>query len=204
MTSILFQLAIAGALSASLVEAEPTFSVLGLSDPGDRIHELLAQPGSPSDLEVETPAVEVAGIEVDGRLDDEAWEHAALLDGFTQFSPIEGSEATQDTKILVLVDAEAIYFAVKAFDESPASIRATLTDRDSYTYTDDYVRFILDTFDDQRRAYVFTVNPYGVQHDGLWNEIGGSTGRRGRGMFSPIDDNPDFLWESDAEITQWG
>ncbi len=67
MTSILFQLAIAGALSASLVEAEPTFSVLGLSDPGDRIHELLAQPGSPSDLEVETPAVEVAGAPAVGR-----------------------------------------------------------------------------------------------------------------------------------------
>ena len=204
MTSILFQLAIAGALSASSVEKEPTYSVLALPGPGDRIHESWAQPGSPSDLEVETPAVEDAGIKVDGRLDDEAWEHAVLLDGFTQFSPIEGSEATQDTHILVLVDAEAIYFAVKAFDESPALIRATLTDRDSYTYTDDYVRFILDTFDDQRRAYVFTVNPYGVQHDGLWNEIGGGTGRRGRGMFSPIDDNPDFLWESDAELTPWG
>ncbi|MDX1647484.1 MAG: DUF5916 domain-containing protein, partial [Longimicrobiales bacterium] len=49
-----------------------------------------------------------------------------------------------------------------------------------------------------------TVNPFGVQHDGLWNETGGGAGRRGRGMFSPIDDSPDFIWESDARVTDWG
>ena len=38
----------------------------------------------------------------------------------------------------------------------------------------------LDTFDDQRRAYVFTVNPLGVQHDGLWNDSGGGTGQWSR------------------------
>ena len=204
MTSALFQLVVVGALSASPVEVQPPLSGLGLVDVGDRLVEFVRYSGSRAELEVDTPAVEFAGISVDGRLDDAAWEHAALLEGFTQFSPIEGSEATQRTEILVLVDADAIYFAVRAFEENPNGIRATLTERDSYTYTDDYVRFILDTFDDQRRAYVFTINPYGVQHDGLWNETGGSTGRRGRGMFSPIDDSPDFLWESDAEITRWG
>ncbi|MDX1494454.1 MAG: DUF5916 domain-containing protein, partial [Longimicrobiales bacterium] len=47
-------------------------------------------------------------------------------------------------------------------------------------------------------------NPYGVQHDGLWNETGGGTGRRGRGMFTPIDDSPDFIWESAARMTDEG
>ncbi len=156
------------------------------------------------DTEVTTPSVPSADITIDGEIVDLSWEHAALLDGFTQFNPVEGSPATQRTEVLVLVDDDALYFAVRAFDDDPAGIRATLSERDSFGFSDDYVRFILDTFDDQRRAYVFTVNPFGVQHDGLWNETGGGTGRRGRGMFSPIDDSPDFIWDSDARITPDG
>lgn len=151
-----------------------------------------------------TPSVPSADIQIDGNIVDLSWEQAALLDGFTQFNPVEGSAASQRTEILVLVDDDALYFAVRAYDDDPEGIRATLSERDSFGFSDDYVRFILDTFDDQRRAYVFTVNPYGVQHDGLWNETGGGTGRRGRGMFSPIDDSPDFIWESDARITEDG
>ncbi len=160
--------------------------------------------GLARDVEVTTPSVPSADITIDGRIVDLSWEQAALLDGFTQFNPVEGSPASQITEVLVLVDDDALYFAIRAYDDEPDGIRATLSERDSFGFSDDYVRFILDTFDDQRRAYVFTVNPYGVQHDGLWNETGGGTGRRGRGMFSPIDDSPDFIWESDARVTAEG
>jgi len=166
--------------------------------------EVVRYNGSAAEIEIATPAVASADIDIDGRLDDAAWEQAALLEGFTQFNPIEGSPASQRTEVLVLVDENAIYFAVRAYDDAPDEIRATLSERDSFTRSDDYIRFILDTFDDQRRAYVFTVNPLGVQHDGLWNETGGGSGRRGGGMFSPIDNNPDFLWDSDAHVTEWG
>lgn len=205
MIPALFQIAaVAGAVSlgsgADVAPAPHT----SLIDLGERLSAVARYDGTRAEIEVQTPSVEDAGIEIDGRLDDVAWEQAALLEGFTQFRPIEGSAATQRTEVLVLVDDDAIYFAVKAFDDDASQVRATLSERDGFGFTDDYVRFILDTFDDQRRAYVFTVNPYGVQHDGLWNETGGSTGQRGRGMFSPIDDNPDFLWDSDAEMADWG
>jgi len=160
--------------------------------------------GSAAEVDVATPAIANARIDVNGRIDEPAWQQAALLDGFTQFDPIEGSPASQTTEVLVFVDSDAIYLAVRAYDTNPEQIRATLSERDSFGFSDDYVRFILDTFNDQRRAYVFTVNPLGVQHDGLWNESGGGTGMRGHGMFSPIDDAPDFLWDSDARITDWG
>jgi len=204
MIPALFQLAVAGAATFGAADAEPRPTPVGVVELGERLTEVVRYDGTRAEIEIETPAVASAEIDVDGRLDDAAWGQAALLEGFTQFRPIEGSAATQRTEVLVLVDDDAIYFAVKAFDDDPTGIRATLTERDGFGFTDDYVRFILDTFDDQRRGYVFTINPFGVQHDGLWNETGGSTGRRGRGMFSPIDDNPDFLWDSDAEITDWG
>jgi hypothetical protein len=160
--------------------------------------EAKAYDGSAGDLSVPTPAVERARISV-----DVSWQSAALLHSFTQYEPVEGTPASQRTEVLVLVDAEAIYFGIRAFDDDPTGIRATLAERDGFGRSDDFVRLVLDTFDDQRRAYVFTVNPLGVQHDGVWNE-GGSAGRRGGGFGSPIDDNPDFIWESDATISEEG
>lgn len=195
---LFFQLAAAAALTVPTAGPD-TIRVAGPANEGASYN------GAAADIEVATPRLLDAAIDIDGRIDDAAWSRAATLDGFTQFKPVEGSEASQRTEVLVFVDDDAIYFAVKAFDSEPDKIRATLSERDAYTFSDDYVRFILDTFDDQRRAYVFTINPLGVQHDGLWNETGGGSGRRGRGNFgSPIDENPDFLWDSDAHITETG
>lgn len=158
--------------------------------------------GAEGDLLVPVPSLADAGIRIDGAADEAAWDRASVLTSFTQYEPVEGVLAAQPTEVMVLLDASAIYFAIRAFDDTPGGIRATLGERDSFTRSDDYVRIVLDTFDDQRRAYVFSVNPLGVQHDGIWNE-GGSSGRRG-GFGPPVDDNPDFLWESDAQIAEWG
>ncbi len=157
-----------------------------------------AYEGSGGELSVATPAMADAGIQVDGRLNDQAWQHAALLESFTQYDPVEGVPASQKTEVLVLVDADAIYFGIRAYDDHPEGIRATMAQRDGIGRSDDYVRIILDTFHDRRRAYVFTVNPLGVQQDGIWNESGGH--HHG----DPIDHNPDFLWRSDGGIRSWG
>jgi hypothetical protein len=157
--------------------------------------------GTAGALSVSAPTVAEAHIRVDGRLDDEAWAGAALLHSFTQYDPVEGVPASQKTEVLVLVDNGAVYFGVRAFDDRSQGIRATLAERDEFDRSDDYIRFVLDTFNDQRRAYVFSVNPLGVQQDGIWNEGGGG---RMRGFGPPIDDNPDFLWQSAGVLAEWG
>ncbi|MFO8172869.1 MAG: DUF5916 domain-containing protein [Longimicrobiales bacterium] len=152
--------------------------------------------GSALNLAIPAPTAPEAEIRVDGRLDDAAWRQAAVLTAFTQFDPVEGIPASQSTEVRVLVTEEAIFFGVDARDREMGGVRATLTKRDGYGRSDDYVRFILDTFNDQRRAFVFQVNPLGVQGDGLWVE-----GSRGR---DPIDWNPDFLWESAGIVDAGG
>ena len=186
----------------AIIQLALSTALIGASDSDPS--EAKTYSGRAADTEITTPALEQARIDIDGRLDDAAWQQAALLTSFTQYKPVEGAEASQRTEVQVLVDADAIYFAIKAFDNDPSGIRATLSERDSYTFSDDYVRLILDTFDDSRKAYVFTVNPLGVQHDGIWNESGGSSGRMHGNFGSPIDNNPDFLWDSDGVITEWG
>ena len=166
-------------------------------DDGER-----AYAGAEGEIRVETVRLTTASISVDARLDEDAWSRASLLHRFTQFDPIEGVRASQETEVLVFVDDEAIYFGIRARDGDPEGIRATLTERDNVARSDDIVRIVLDTFNDQRRGYVFTVNPLGVQQDGIWLE--GGTGERGGGFRDPIDYNPDFLWESAGELTSWG
>jgi hypothetical protein len=69
-------------------------------------------------------------------------------------------------------------------------------------FGDDWIRIILDTFDDQRQGYVFYVNPLGIQTDGLWIE--GLRRREGRPSSVSIDFSPDFIWESDGHVTEQG
>ena len=156
--------------------------------------------GEARELRVATPRIAGSGIVVDGALDEPAWERAARLTDFTQYQPVEGVPASQATEVLVFITGEDLFFGILAYDSEPDQIRATLAERDNVAASDDFVRVVLDTFNDQRRAYAFTVNPLGIQQDGLWLEGGGS--RSGRA--DPVDDNQDFIWESRGQITSRG
>lgn len=158
--------------------------------------EVVEYNGSARQLDIIAPRVSNPEIRIDGRLDDAAWEDAALLTGFTQYDPVEGSRPSENTTVRMLVSDDALFFAIRADDRS-GGVRATLTERDGYGRSDDYVRVVLDTFNDRRRAYVFMVNPLGVQGDGLWVE-----GAGGRG--DPIDWSPDFLWQSSGRVDDAG
>ncbi|MGH7498919.1 MAG: DUF5916 domain-containing protein [Gemmatimonadales bacterium] len=141
-----------------------------------------------------------ASIEVDGRLDEPAWSEATRLTGFWQYQPVDGRLAEEQTEVLVWYGPEAIYFGIIAHDRDPASIRATVADRDNID-NDDHVVIDLDTFHDRRRAFFFGVNPLGVQSDGVRSE--------GAGQVSSLipggtDKNPDFTWASKGRITDEG
>ena len=169
--------------------------------------EPTAPPEKPSPLDVEIPRVESPSIRIDAHLNEPEWELAAVLTGFTQYEPVEGIPATELTEVRVFYSEEAIYFGVRAFDREPDLIMARLGERDRAAFGDDWVRILLDTFDDQRQAYVFYVNPLGLQTDGLWIEglQRGRSGGAGMGRSGvSIDYNPDFIWESDGEVTDEG
>ena len=197
------------------------FAILQLSAapaPADTVSSrpaALEYDGSAGEIQIVTPRFLNPDVRVDGRIDESIWDAAAVLTGFTQYDPSEGVPASQPTEVRVFVTDDAIYLAIKAFDSDPDGIRATMTERDQVTRSNDYVRVILDTFNDQRRAYAFSVNPFGVQQDGIWLEggSGGGHGGRGRGggggggsgfTRPPIDDNPDFIWESGGRLTDRG
>jgi Domain of unknown function (DUF5916) len=145
------------------------------------------------------PRVE-ADITVDGALTEAAWQSAARLTDFHQYEPVDGRSAEERTEILVFYSARAIHFGIIAGAKNPSTIRATLADRDNIG-SDDRVTIYLDTFDDRRRAFMFGVNPLGVQEDGVRTEGAVSAGNIFGGS---VDLNPDYLFESKGQVGKDG
>ena len=119
---------------------------------------------------------------IDGRLDDEAWRTAAAITDFVQQAPLDGAPATESTEVRIAYDSQNIYLAFHAHYTDRGLMRANRVDRDQANQ-DDLIAVYFDTFLDQQRAYVFDVNGYGVQGDGIVNTStsrrGGGRGRRG-------------------------
>jgi len=142
---------------------------------------------------------------IDGVLDEPQWQQAALLTGFSQYSPVDGVPAADSTEVLIWYSATALYIGIRAFDSSGA-VHATLATRDRI-FADDNVQMYLSTFNDGRQATFFAVNPLGVQADGALNESGGlACGMTGCGASTrqPPSLAQDFNWDSKGRITPYG
>jgi hypothetical protein len=144
----------------------------------------------PSGAEAQTPSVTVARLaarpSIDGVIGDDEWSGTPRFELSYQTQPGDNSPATESTEVRVGYDRDYLYVAIRAFDGDPAGVRARVTRRDDI-FGDDYVTIYLDTYDDRRRAYVFSFNPLGIQGDGLYTE-GVATGR-------DWDDNINRTWD---------
>jgi hypothetical protein len=160
--------------------------------------------GTARQIHVRIPRL-AADTRVDGRLDEPVWRQAALLTGFSQFSPQDGVAASDSTQVLVWYSATSIHFGIRAFERHGAPV-ATLADRDRID-ADDQVQILLSTFNDGRQAMVFGVNPLGVQMDGTILE----TNRQQSGSFmsqasarQQADLSQDFVFQSKGRVTEYG
>jgi len=133
----------------------------------------------------------------------------AKVEGFIQQAPSDGESSSQRTEVYLGYDDRILYVLVVAFDSEPAKIRARLTPRDNIS-DDDWAYVMIDTFQDQRRGYIFAANPLGVQYDALWTEgVEGNPAAAGRsrqvaGPSGGADNTFDTLWHSRGRLTDKG
>jgi hypothetical protein len=115
------------------------------------------------------------------------------INSFIQRTPSDGQPATERTEGYFGYDQSNLYVVMVCWD-SKHGVRANLTRREPSTPfdSDDYIEVALDTFQDQRHAFVFDVNPRGVQADALLTE-----GQQ-------PDYSWDTLWYSRSKITSQG
>ncbi|PWB67720.1 hypothetical protein C3F09_12940 [candidate division GN15 bacterium] len=135
-------------------------------------------------------AKSAGAINIDGKLGDSGWRNAAHVDRFHERTPGDNTKPEVQTDVYITYDDDKLYVAFDCKDD-PASIRATMSQRDQYS-GDDMVSVLLDSYGTGVWAYEFFVNPYGIQRDLLWNSLGRA------------DVGFDCIWESASQRTADG
>ncbi|MEQ8408871.1 MAG: DUF5916 domain-containing protein [Gammaproteobacteria bacterium] len=129
---------------------------------------------------------------IDGQVTDSEWAIATRITVATEFEPGDSVPAQVSAEALIMEDGETLFVAFIAEDPNPELIRAFYRDRDSL-WDDDWMGIVLDTFNDERRAYQFLVNPLGVQADSIQDDINNTD-----------DDSWNAIWDSEGRITASG
>ena len=131
-------------------------------------------------------------IKIDGVMDEDVWQHATQIKIDTETQPGENTPARVETVAYLVEDGATLYIAFDARDPEPGKIRAYLQDRDS-AWNDDFVGVVLDTYNDERRAFEFFSNPLGIQMDLTNDDVNQNE-----------DESWDAIWDSAGTITEHG
>ena len=105
---------------------------------------------------------------IDGRLDEEIWALADVVEDFHEITPDEYEEPSQRTQVFVLFDENNLYIAAKLWDTEASKITAQILRQGSGVGNDDNFAVILDPFHDRRSGYRFQVNPNGVRSEAIY------------------------------------
>ncbi|PCI77231.1 MAG: hydrolase [SAR86 cluster bacterium] len=129
---------------------------------------------------------------IDGQIDQGEWSQATRIPVNIETNPNDNVPAEVEAEALLMEDGEVLYVAFIALDPEPDQIRAFYRDRDSM-WNDDWVAIVLDTFNDERRAFEFFSNPYGVQADAIQDDVNDDE-----------DESWNAIWDSAGQINEDG
>lgn len=128
-------------------------------------------------------------ITIDGNLDEEIWNLADSAENFWQFFPTDSIMANQKTTIKIVYDDNTLYVGIRAEVPNDDYVISSLR-RDYSARNNDNVTLLFDTFNDGTNAFMFGINPYGVQREALISGGGSTT--------SGFNPNWDVKWQSES------
>lgn len=133
-------------------------------------------------------------IKVDGKLDEPEWNLAEPVGDFVQKLPATGEPASERTEVRLLFDDDHLYVGVYCFDSAGRDgIVINDITKDFFTLDSDGFQVILDTFDDDRNAFLFGTNPAAGRFD---MQIG-ADGNAGNSSW-------DGIWYVETDVTDSG
>src|SRR5688572_717337 len=141
---------------------------------------------------------------IDGKLDEDLWQRAPLLNGFVQREPMEGEPASERTELRIVYDRNALYIGAWLFDSQADAIVLGETRRDAELTDSDALLLILDTYLDRQNGFVFGTTPAGIEYDGQVTREGqaaagvgtpGLNQRQQSGSGGGVNKNWDGSWE---------
>lgn len=130
--------------------------------------------------------------DIDGILDEEVWQRAALVDDFHQMNPTEYAEPTQRTEVRMFYTDNALYVAARMYETDPSLIRANVMRQGQGLQNDDSFNVMIDPYFDRRGGYLFEINANGVRVEGLYQNV------------SQVDRNWTGIWQAKSNIDEQG
>lgn len=129
---------------------------------------------------------------IDGVLDEELWQRAAVISDFHQMNPVEYGEPSQRTEIRLFHTEEALYIGARMYEEDPSLIRANVMRQNQSLLNDDSLNVMIDPYFDRRGGYLFEINANGVRVDGIYQNV------------SQVDRNWSGIWQAKSRIDAEG
>ena len=144
-------------------------------------------------LDIRAARVKAGDVQIDGRLDEAAWETTEIISEFYQRSTRDVVEASERTEVRMLYDDRVLYIGVWAWDSEPdkMEIKAIFNDEGS---PGDVMNIVIDAYHAHRNALQFSTNANGVLHD--WMQMGETAATR--------DDNFDTVWNAKGRRLSYG
>lgn len=136
---------------------------------------------------------------IDGRLDDAAWQQAAMIDDMHQLQPNEYAEPSEHTVIYLTYTDDALYVGAMLYDSQPDQITSRIMRQGELLWPDDYFSITIDPFHDRRSGYRFLANPNGIRQEGLFQNV---TDQQWdwQGIWSAASTKTDEGWITEFEI----
>jgi len=141
----------------------------------------------------------IEGVVFDGWVNEQAWEAISPLP-LIQYEPNAGALPSERTEIRVAYDDKYFYGSIRAFDSDPSGIRGNSLYRDRLAGSDHF-EILLDAFNDNETAYVFSTTPSAIRNDvAITNDATGGTISSGGWL------NRDFntFWDAEVQINEVG
>ena len=129
-------------------------------------------------------------INVDGVLDEPAWQNVEPIRELYQIQPDEGEPVTEQSEVRIMYDDKKLYFGFIFYDSEMDKIVANDMRRDSTGLrSNDYGFLLLDTYNDRRNAVFFRFTPMGGIEDAAVSDSG-----------STRNGSWDIVWECRCKI----
>ena len=142
---------------------------------------------------------EIRNIIFDGIPDEEDWDAIDPLP-LVQYAPNAGAAPTERTEIRFAHDESYLYGSMRAYDSDPDGVRGNSLYRDRLAGSDHF-EIVLDNYNDNESAYVFSTTPTGIRNDvAITNDATGGTITQGGWL------NRDFntFWDAKTKVTEEG
>ncbi len=131
-------------------------------------------------------------IEIDGLLDEVAWQSAEVVGDFWQRYPYDSSRSALGTEVRLTYDEHFVYVGAVCRTQHGKDYVVSSLRRDFQASGNDAFYFIINPFNDQMSGYYFGTSPYGVQSEAIVQN-GGASQSRYSASTNPSWDNKWFV-----------